>query len=546
MTAEQRHLTLAINGGGDWHFTNNPWTDGADGLLEVAGDPNGQPDAAMQGIHYAFDTKVCCQDCTFEFEFRLQCHSEAGVVFRARDASHFYLLHFPNIGQQARAQHFWVALSKMDDNGYLRRVKNQMVRGVPSTDNVWLRARVRVEGPQVDVRVGDYGHVTFEDFTYPGPGHVGIYRYGQADLRDVQVSHTPHKTLLWNPAPVQRTNWSHPLPTDEPVWQQPVEIKQFDDGELLMLVNIQRIKNTDGQAKSTPCLMRSSDSGRSWSEPWEPQVVGEGYSWDYPRLHKTPAGRLLLLVPAIDHKKVYESTDRGRTWKPAGETNLCLDPPPKGPSQNISPAGFLNLRDGSILALMLGSTAINHEMKTQNIWTWGGSHCQAFTSRSEDDGRTWSAPINVDTPGVDAEGNPLNGNLDLTEASAFETDGGRIFMLIRPIYSPWMWQTWSDDGGRTWSPCVRGPFPGYACPNIVRTASGTALIAHRHPLLCIHATRDDGRTWDDGTTIDSGLWAMGALVEIEPDVVLYAYWDSYQGLMRSQRIAVTPSGLAPG
>ena len=94
-------------------------------------------------------------------------------------------------------------------------------------------------------------------------------------------------------------------------------------------------------------------------------------------------------------------------------------------------------------------------------------------------------------------------------------------------------------------PCVRGPFPGYAAPNMVRTASGATLIAHRMPALCIHCTRDDGVTWDPGTTIDSGMWAMGSMVEVEPDIVLYVYWDSYAGLMRSQRIAVTPSDLSP-
>ena len=38
---------------------------------------------------------------------------------------------------------------------------------------------------------------------------------------------------------------------------------------------------------------------------------------------------------------------------------------------------------------------------------------------------------------------------------------------------------------------------------------------------------------------------MGAMVEVEPDVVLYVYWDSYESRMRAQRIRVTPAGLEP-
>ncbi len=117
-------------------------------------------------------------------------------------------------------------------------------------------------------------------------------------------------------------------------------------------------------------------------------------------------------------------------------------------------------------------------------------------------------------------------------------------MLFRPIYSPWMWETWSDDGGRTWGPCVRGPFPGYATPNVVRTASGALLVAHRLPWLTVHCSLDDARTWQ-GTTIDSATWAMGAMCEVEPDLVLYCYMDTHESLMRAQFLRVTSSSLEP-
>ena len=79
-------------------------------------------------------------------------------------------------------------------------------------------------------------------------------------------------------------------------------------------------------------------------------------------------------------------------------------------------------------------------------------HCQAFTSRSDDDGLTWSKPVNIDTPGFAPNGDKLEGNLDLTEQIGAQLGSGRVMAFIRPIYSPWMWETWSDDGGKTWGP----------------------------------------------------------------------------------------------
>lgn len=528
----------------DWRLINRVWEDDA-GTLRLVGDYSGDPDAPLQGMHFAFHRGICCRDATFDFELNLQSHSDAGVIFRARDASHFYLLHFPNCGQHSRAQHFWVALSAMDASGWLRRVRMSMVRGVPSTSGVWLSARVRVERSRIEVRVGDYGHVAFEDVTYADPGHVGVYGWRAASLRHVRVACDDEAPGIFNVQVTPRVNWQTPAPNDN-TWQQPTDLKHLGDGELVMQVNLQRVLTAGEDAVAVPHLMRSSDAGRTWSEPERIHAVTEGYSWSPPRMHLTPGGRLLLLVPGPDHKKVFESNDGGRTWTPQGTTNLHVGPAREKPVQDLSPAGFLNLRDGSILALQLSAAYLNRAMNRHNIWTWGGSHCQAFTSRSSDDGRTWSEPVNVDNPGADADGNPLPGNLDLTEASGFETTDGRVVLLIRPIYSPWMWQTWSDDGGRTWGPAVRGPFPGYAAPNMVRTVSGAVIFAHRMPGLCLHVTRDEGCTWDEGTTIDSSLWAMGSMVEVEPEVVLYVYWDSDYKRMRAQRVRVTAKELLPG
>jgi len=199
-----------------------------------------------------------------------------------------------------------------------------------------------------------------------------------------------------------------------------------------------------------------------------------------------------------------------------------------------------NCSDGSVV--LIGYGGHDSSLPAAHILMWGSHHCQAFTCRSEDNGRTWSPWVNLDGTD-DGEGNLVGGSLDLTEVCSAEVADGRLIALIRPIYSPWMWETRSDDSGRTWTPCMRGPFPGYATSNMLRTSSGVLLVAHRLPGCAVHASWDDGVTWDAGTMIDSAIWVMGGMAEVEPDLVLYVYWDSFESLMRAQLIRVEDGRL---
>ena len=119
-----------------------------------------------------------------------------------------------------------------------------------------------------------------------------------------------------------------------------------------------------------------------------------------------------------------------------------------------------------------------------------------------------------------------------------------MLALVRPIYSPWMWEIWSTNGGETWGPATSGPFPCYAATAIT-TTSGVILVSGRMPSLGLYASHDDGMTWQAYRIDTAGLWAMGHMVEVEPDVVLYAYMDTYESFMRAQYLRVTDDRIEP-
>jgi hypothetical protein len=530
---------LKIGDGDDWHFVNGPWFDGDNRGLTMSDDVLFSHGDGLQQYHFAFNKSVCCADVRMRFEFKLAVHSEAGVIFRASDESHFYVLHFPDCGQASRSQHFWAALSKMDDSGHLKIVKLEMIQRVQSTPSVWLTADVTVVGNTISVAIGDHGRFEVQDDTYGASGNVGVFLFRSAEIRNVSVESDSVKASSWDAGVRQPKNWTHPCPRPAPTWQKPQDLLLFDDGELLLNFGEQ---DKPFESETIPLMSRSADGGMTWSEPETASTLVSDDQFQLGRMHLTPGGRLIALLGSDNDFSIVESHDRARTWGDPVPTEIGPTPY-RLKRLHVGPQAFVNCADGSMLLFGYGGYDLKHEDVT--IYSWGSCHCQSYVCRSTDDGRTWSEPVNLDNPGCDNDGNQYTGNLDLTEACGAQTGDGRIVVLIRPVHSPWMWETWSSDGGQTWGPCVRGPFGGYATPNMLRTSSGALLVAHRLPGLTMHCSRDDGHTWDQGTTIDGALWAMGAMVEVEPDVVLYVYYDAQESCMRAQRFSVTADCLVP-
>jgi hypothetical protein len=246
---------------------------------------------------------------------------------------------------------------------------------------------------------------------------------------------------------------------------------------------------------------------------------------------------------AVPDILMSESTDSGATWSEPVASAVAEGWPTLPAS--LTPYGpVTENRDGVLMRFLLGGAGHEGAVYT-DVRTWSAVHCKAYVIRSEDSGATWSAPIELDRPSwTNAARGSIPGSLDLTEPTAVVM-GQAVMALIRPIYSPYMWQCWSYDGGATWDAAVRATFPGYA-QSMARTESGAIVCAHRYPHYAVNVSRDDGLHWDAGTVIDYPVWAMGTMLEVEPDVVLCTYMNAQREMpLLGQLVRVLPDRIEP-
>lgn len=235
-----------------------------------------------------------------------------------------------------------------------------------------------------------------------------------------------------------------------------------------------------------------------------------------------PDGSLGSLVVPSPKLFVQRSRDRGQTW----ERREWVVP---GFSWITAFPRSARLADGAILVPVYG--------RSQE-----GRRGQTFIWRSGDGGETWRL-IPMASSVSDASG---------SELGLLEIESGRVLALLRheargSHVKGYLLESWSEDGGRTWSHPLRTEIKGYP-PHLLRLQDGRILcgVTYRTSPMGIHAvlSNDDGRSWETDHTIilrdDAGtsstLWAdhatrgggsdVGYPVTVQfPDGTLFTcYW----------------------
>ena len=514
--------TLDLNDKSDWRWVGPAWYEGEGTIRPEL--PHNVED------HLGFNVAKSYTDVEAEFEFYMNdVFGSTGFVVRAQDAAHYYLVSFPTIGQQARAKHFWACISKADGSGWLDVLRMEMINGIPSEKSVKHKARIVVKGNEIAVWVDGRRGPVVRDDTYSS-GRVGLeswatYAYGTM-FSNIRVRGSASDAKPWDESVQPPQNWFEPYPHGDPSQQVTTGLVRAPNGDLVMHVG------SEG-------LVRSTDNGRSWSPL-------EAHGWKGGFMIGPRDGKLLTFVGGKEANYRSESSDNGKTWstyKPIKQPPLALAETRGMVLQPLH--GAMLLKDGTLLSFY---PAFNPEWQFGEIHEWGALHNSGWSERSTDGGLTWSAPVPLDGP-------PGGGLVcDMCEfTSNVQTRDGTVVAFVRPIYSPWMWEARSDNGGESWAPSTRGPFVGYACTSPTQpTASGALLVAGRMPGLAVNISHDDGLNWR-AYRVGTDTWAMGAMLEVEPDLLLYVYMSTAQGsgktgtigYLRAQYLRVTTTGLVP-
>jgi len=195
------------------------------------------------------------------------------------------------------------------------------------------------------------------------------------------------------------------------------------------------------------------------------------------------------------------SRDGGRTWNdPRRLADGIL-----GPIKNKP----VRLEDGAIL-----SPSSTESPETPSAW-------RIHFERSTDGGRTWT----IVHPPASSAGDPI----EAIQPSILVHPGGRLQAIGR-TRSQRIFETWSNDGGRTWSPVTLTALPNpNAGIDAVTLRDGRHLIVYNHTTqgrspLNVAVSRD-GKTWEPALVLESepGEYSYPAVIQSPDGLVHITY-----------------------
>jgi predicted neuraminidase len=212
------------------------------------------------------------------------------------------------------------------------------------------------------------------------------------------------------------------------------------------------------------------------------------------------------------------SRDSGQTWSDATRLPEGI----LGPVKNKP----VRLEDGSIV-----SASSTESTDQPSLW-------RIHFERSSDGGRTWT----VVRPGPSADGKELH----TIQPSILIHSSGKLQAVGRSR-SQRVFETWSDDGGRTWSPVALTELPNpSAGTDAVTLRDGRHLLVYNHtpkgrsPLNL--ALSRDGKAWAAAAVLESeeGEYSYPAVIQTSDGLIHITYTWKRQ---RIRHVVVDPKLL---
>ena len=288
------------------------------------------------------------------------------------------------------------------------------------------------------------------------------------------------------------------------------------DGSLIAVADKRLESNADLPGKIDVVCRRSTDGGRTWSNPItiaaHDSVGGYG---DPAVITDSRTGHILVISTHGNglwqkepgHISVSRSKDNGLTWLPAVDINpqiLSSDSTAAAPiycqSAFASSGRAAQLDDGRIIFALVTRRPGIREFPVYAVY-------------SDDSGHTWQVSA---TPAT----------LDGDEAKIVQLPDGTLMMSIRARGHKYRNFSFSDDRGLTWCE-MKGntTLPAATCNGEVIRFSlrGKDVLLHTLPSpdgkrndITIHISEDRGATWRPMRVINPGPGAYSSMVQL-PD-----------------------------
>lgn len=502
-TADVFQPRLAADEAGKWLFGEGEWQWGM-GELEQRNNERAST---------AILTEPAFSDFQLSVDFNISSAGSgvraAVVLLRATGTRTFYWLHFDSqnsaaILVQAKPGDSW--------NGIAR-------RSITVAQDAWHTARVECRGPQIAVSLDDKPVLEASDATLAA-GRIGLgTSQGRVTFRNLRIE----GQLVADAGPLADEQPPHKVVSrggTAGAYQAFPDVCRLTSGELMCVFYAGyghvSLPNDEWPRGGRICIVRSTDEGRTWSEP--------GTLFDGPHDDRDPH------IAAMRDGTLLCSFFQYRSREGKIEIDTCL----------------VSSRDGGqkwdaeprvLAANLWACSAPVREMPdgTQilGVYTADDSTAYGAVLRSVDGGKTWSEPVAID---------PKSGVRLDAETDVIRLADGRLFAALRSDRANMHYAT-STDLGRTWSSVKDIGFPGH-CPHLTRLAGGEILLTHRLPGTSLHISRDEGRSWQGPLRIDAVVGAYASTVELADHSVLVVYYEEGSGsAIRAARFRVTPDGI---
>ncbi len=321
-----------------------------------------------------------------------------------------------------------------------------------------------------------------------------------------------YQQRLYAPGDYGSTNWRIPA------------ISCLDNGTLVAVNDKRKYNEGDLPQDIDIVCRRSTDRGRSWSEPVTiAQGSGVGHGFGDPALVTTWNGDILCLFAggngyfqssATNPISVYmsRSTDGGRTWGSAENiTSVLWGDASLGDYEAafVASGNGLRLTDGNHAGRLLFAAAVRRKNSTVS---------DNYVIYSDDNGHSWHRSAMAFEGG--------------DEAKLLQLNDGRILISVRRNGA--RGYNYSSDNGETWG--TQGTWPEMtvnACNGeLLRLDDSTILHSITNSMqrenVSIFFSTDEGASWHSPVTLYAGPsvyssmtllpdGSVGTYVELNPD-----------------------------